>query len=262
MSRSPHRVAPALIEDLLEGPELSAFIVIEGGNLKKDAKLRQLVEKAKRAVAVACYGDDERSLPQLIRAEVSQAGLSITPDAVQLLTQLLGADRAMSRSELSKLILYAGGDKQIGVEHVQAVVGDAAAQAFDTALNAALAGDVGAAIGQIDRLAASGTPPSVFLNMLLGSLQRLAGLAASIERGESIDAVIGRMRPPLHFKQKDAVKAQCARWRMGEITKALEAAQEAIRQSRLYPALESELACELVVRLTRLNPRLAKGRAA
>ncbi len=256
------QLTPALIEDLLEGPELSAFIIIEGGNLKKDAKLRQLIEKAKRAVAVACYGDDERSLPQLIRAEVAQAGLMITPDAVQLLCHLLGADRALSRAELAKLILYTGQDKQIGVEHVEAIVGDAAAQAFDAAINAALLGHIAAALTQIDRLAAVGTPASVFLGLLLAALQRLAGLAAATGHGESIEAAIGRLRPPLHFRQKDAVKAQVARWRTSEIAAALEAAQEAVRQSRLHPALEHEIASELIIELKRLNPRLGKTRAA
>jgi hypothetical protein len=35
-----------------------------------------------------------------------------------------------------------------------------------------------------------------------------------------------------------------------------------VRQTRLNPALESELVGELVIRLTRLNPRLGKTRAA
>lgn len=256
------KLTPALIEDLLEGPPLSAFIVIEGGNLKRDSKLRQLVEKAKRGAAIACYGDDERSLPQLIREEVSRAGLGITPDAVQLLSQLLGADRALSRSELGKLILYAGDDKQIGVEHVEAVVGDAAAQAFDTATNAALAGDVATALAQIDRLDASGTPPSVFLNLLLGHLQKLSSLAAAMERGESADVAIGKLRPPPHFKQKDAIKAQCSRWRTPEVAAAIADTQETIRRSRLNAVLESELVSDLIIRMARGNPRLGKGRAA
>lgn len=256
------KLTPALIADLLEGPPLSAFIVIEGGNLKRDSKLRQLIEKAKRGAAIACYGDDERSLPQLIREEVSRAGMSIAPDAAQLLTQLLGADRAVSRAELVKLILYAGNDKQIGVEHVEAVVGDAAAQAFDTATNAALAGDVATALTQIDRLDASGTPPSVFLNLLLGHLQKLSSLAGAMERGESADIAIGRLRPPLHFKQKDAIKAQCTRWRTPEIMAAIADAQETVRRARLNSALESELVSDLIIRMARNNPRLGKPRAA
>ena len=35
------QLTPALIEDLLGEPELSAFVVIEGGNMKKEAELRQ-----------------------------------------------------------------------------------------------------------------------------------------------------------------------------------------------------------------------------
>jgi DNA polymerase-3 subunit delta len=256
------KLTPALIEDLLEGPELSAYIVIEGGNLKRDSKLRQLVEKAKRGAAIACYGDDERSLPQFIREEVTRAGLSITPEAVQLLTHHLGADRALSRAELTKLILYAGDDKQIGVEHVEAIVGDAAAQAFDTAMNAALLGDVATALTQIDRLAASGTPPSVFLNLLLGHLQKLSSLAAAMERGESADVAIGKLRPPPHFKQKDAIKAQCSRWRTAEVSAALADTQETIRRSRLNAPLESELVSDLIIRMARANPRLGKTRVA
>lgn len=181
---------------------------------------------------------------------------------MQALRALLGADRALSRSELAKLVLYAGDDKQIGLEHVEAVVGDASAQAFDAAINAALAGRTATAIGQVDRMAAAGTPPSVFLNLLLAHFQRLDGIAAAIERGESFDVAAGRLRPPLHFKAKDAIRAQAAAWKHRDITAGLAAAQEAVRQSRLKPALEHELASALIIGLTRLNPRIANPGAA
>ena len=164
---------------------------------------------------------------------MSGAGKTITPDAVQLLCHLLGADRALSRAELGKLILYAGDEKQIDTSHVEAIVGDAAAQAFDAAIHAALTGDVAEALIQLDELAAAGTPASVFLGLLLGALQRLSGLAAAREHGENVDAAIGRLRPSLHYRQKDAVKAQLLRWREPEIARALAVAQEAVRQSRL-----------------------------
>jgi DNA polymerase-3 subunit delta len=256
------QVTPAAIEDLLDGPPLAAFVVIEAGALKKDAKLRQLVEKSKRGVAVACYGDDERSLPQLIREEVARAGLTIAPEAVQALRTLLGADRALSRAELAKLTLYAGGDGQIGLHHVEAVVGDASALAFDSAINAALAGQTALALAQIDRMAAAGTPPAVFLNLLLAHFQRLDSVAAAMERGESFDVAAGRLRPPLHFKAKDAMRAQASAWRPREVAAGLAATQEAVRQSRLKPALEPEIASALIIGFTRLNPRLAGPHAA
>ena len=89
------QLTPALFEELLSAP-LAAFIVIEAGNLKKDAKLRQLFEKAKNAAAIVCYGADSRSLQQLIREDVQKAGLTIAADAAQRLGQLLGGNWATS----------------------------------------------------------------------------------------------------------------------------------------------------------------------
>lgn len=254
------QLTPALFEELLGGP-LAAYIVIEAGNLKRDAKIRQLFEKAKNAAAIACYGADERSLAQLIREDVKTAGHTITPDAAERLAHLLGGDWAVSRSEIAKLVLYAGADREITLEHVEAIAGDASAHAFDAAIGATLGGDAAGALAQLDGLAAAGTPAAVFLTMLLRHLQELHGLVAAVERGDPFEIAAGRMRPPPHFKQKDALKAQCARWRLADIAAAIAAAHEAVRQTRLKPALEHEAAGELIIRLVRLVPP-GKTRAA
>ncbi|WP_088348410.1 MULTISPECIES: DNA polymerase III subunit delta [Rhodomicrobium] len=256
------QLTPALFEDLLGGPPLAAFIIVEAGNLKKDAKLRQIFEKAKSAAAIVCYGADNRSLQQLIRDEVEKAGLTIAADAAQRLTQLIGADWAVSRAEIAKLTLYALGETQITLAHVEAVVGDASAHAFDAAISETLAGNAAAALAQLDALAGSGTPAQVLLNLLSGHLQKLHAVLAAVDRGDSFDAAAGRLRPSPHFRQKDEMKAQTARWRLPEVAAAIEAVHETIRQTRLKPALEHELAAALILRMPEINPRLTKSRAA
>ena len=67
------------------------------------------------------------------------AGLTITPEARELLLSRLGADRALSRSEIEKLALYAGGKGTIEIDDVEAVVGDASELAIDTMIMAAAA---------------------------------------------------------------------------------------------------------------------------
>jgi DNA polymerase III subunit delta len=246
------QLTPALFEELLAEP-LAAFIVIEAGTLKKDAKLRQVFEKAKNAAAIVCYGADSRGLQQLIREDVRNAGLSITPDAAQRLGQLLGGDWAVSRSEIAKLTLYAAGEAEITLEHVDAVVGDASAHAFDQAIAAALAGDAGTALAQLDGLAGAGTPASVLLMLLGAHLQKLHALLAAIDRGDSFDTAAARLRPPPHFRQKDTLKAQTARWTVRAAAAAIEAAHETVRQTRLKPALEHELVSAFLIRLARRN---------
>jgi DNA polymerase-3 subunit delta len=228
-------------------------VIVEAGNLKRDAKIRQLFEREKNAAAIACYGADERGLQQLIRDDVKAAGLTITAEAAARLAGLLGGDWAVSRSEIAKLTLYAadadGGE--ITLEHVDAIVGDSSTHAFEAAIAATLIGNATGALTQIDGLAAAGTPASVILNVLLRHLQNLHTVAAAIQRGEAFETAVGHLRPPPHFKAKDVLRAQVARWRAGAVAAAVGETHEAVRQTRLKPALEREITSELVIRLAR-----------
>jgi DNA polymerase-3 subunit delta len=120
-----------------------------------------------------------------------------------------------------------------------------------------MSGNAPAALKQLDGLAASATPASVFLTLLLGHLQKLHILLAAIDRGESFDSASAKMRPPLHFRQKDAMKAQVARWRLAHISAMIERAHDTLRQTRLKPALEHELVSDFVLRLCQWRKRAA-----
>jgi DNA polymerase-3 subunit delta len=56
-------------------------VVIEAGDLKRSAPLRTLCERARNAVALPCYADQERDLARLVDEEMRAAGLAIAPDA-------------------------------------------------------------------------------------------------------------------------------------------------------------------------------------
>jgi len=103
-------IAPA-VEALLDDPLFAAArecrVVIEAGDLRRNAPLRVLCERAKNATALPCYADSERDRARLIDDEMRAAGLSLAPDARAVLIPLLGGDRAASRSEIQKLALYA-----------------------------------------------------------------------------------------------------------------------------------------------------------
>src|SRR5690606_33455679 len=123
-TRASRRVNAASLKPLLEGGALAGSLVVEAGNLRSNDALRLLFEKSPHAAAVICYPDEARDLEAIVRDTLQEAGVAITPDARQTLLSRLGADRAMTRGELEKLILYARGKSQIDVDDVEAVVGD------------------------------------------------------------------------------------------------------------------------------------------
>src|SRR3954449_1559311 len=71
--------APA-VEALLAAASPDCRVVIEAGELRKNAPLRVVCERAKNAVALPCYIDDDKALAALIDNEIRAANLSIAPE--------------------------------------------------------------------------------------------------------------------------------------------------------------------------------------
>src|SRR5271154_233835 len=110
-------IAPA-VEALLGAGTLECRVVIEAGDLRRNAPLRTLCERAKNAAALPCYADGEKDRARLIDDEMRAAGLTLAPDARALLIPLLGGDRQASRNEIRKLALYAHGRGEVGIDDV------------------------------------------------------------------------------------------------------------------------------------------------
>ena len=100
--------APA-VEALIAAAAPDCRVVIEAGDLRRNAPLRVLCERAKNAAALPCYADAERDLVRLIDDEMREAGLAISSEARAALVPLLGGDRLASRHEIRKLALFARG---------------------------------------------------------------------------------------------------------------------------------------------------------
>ncbi|MBE7188261.1 NAD-dependent epimerase/dehydratase family protein, partial [Jatrophihabitans endophyticus] len=77
-----------------------------------------------------------------VESELAAAGLTIDPEAKELLLSLLGQDRLTTRSELDKLATYAHGVGRVGVADVESIVADASALVLDHAVDGAFSGDV------------------------------------------------------------------------------------------------------------------------
>ncbi len=250
-TRASRRVTAQVLTPLLEGSTLAARIVVEAGNLRPEDALRKLFEKSSTAAAIACYADEARDLDSLVRDTLRQAGVTITPEAQQTLVSRLGADRAMTRGELDKLVLYTLGKRQIDVDDVDAIVGDAAELAIDQVVLATASGQADRALIEFDRVIASGESPQSVIAAVQRHFQRLHRLRASIEAGRSMDDAIRQIRPPVHFKLRPRLEAQCRLWTADALLKALSRISEAAKVGRLNATLESALAERLLLDLAR-----------
>jgi DNA polymerase-3 subunit delta len=238
--------AAALKATLTEPSE--NFLIVEAGNLRPDSGLRKVFEKDKTAVALPCYSD-ERALAGMIDDELAEAGLSIDSEARNYLMTRLGADQALSRSEVAKLALYASGGNTISTDDVEAIVGDAAETALENFVYAASGGDPAAALRELQRLAGAGTDNAAALAALGRHFTQLHRVASAQSAGGSFEDAVRSLRPRPHFKREPEFLAHCKRWGATRLAQALPLIQDAIRHTRKSPELEGPFAERLVLKL-------------
>jgi len=243
------RISAAALQPFIADGNLAATLIVEAGNLRPAESLRALFEKSPKAAAVACFPDEAHNLETLIRDTLKSHGLAIAPDARDLLLARVGADRALSRGEIEKLALYAVGKSEIDAGDVEAIVGDASELAIDRILSAAASGDAARAVTELARALAAGENPQAIIAAAQRHLQRLHRIRADIDAGRSFDDAIRQLRPPLHFKQKDAMGLQCRIWTTTRLGEALARAATAAKSARRSAALEEAIAEDLLMGL-------------
>lgn len=244
-------VVPA-VEPLLSAPLADCRVIIEAGELRRNAPLRTLCERAKNVAAIACYADDERSLGRLLDDELRAAKLTIAPDARGALIPLLGGDRRASRSEIQKLMLYASGRDRIVLEDVLGVIADASGEALDGIIDSAFAGKLPDVETEFGKARAAGMQPGVILSAALRQLSQLHRLRLAVEAGQSAASVIESVRPPMHFRRKPLIEAALKNWSSDRLLAAMQQLARAVLDTRRQPVLADAIAqrCLMALAMT------------
>ncbi len=253
LATAGRRINAKLIEELVRPGPLAGILVVEAGNLKPSDKMRSVFEKAKHAAAIACFPDEGRDLGALVDEEMKAAGKTIAPEAREVLLAQLGADRALSRGEIGKLVLYCGERNRIELSDVEAIVSDASELNIDRIVNAAAGGQAGPAARELARALSSGENAQSVIIALQRHFLRLHRIVAETDAGRPLADVMKSLRPPLHFKQKNAVTAQTRKWSLPKLGRANELISTAAKKSRQTGSRDDLITEGLVLALARLS---------
>jgi DNA polymerase III subunit delta len=246
--------APA-VEALIAAAPPDCRVVIEAGDLRRNAPLRVLCERAKNAAALPCYTDNESALLRLIDDEMREAGLAISPEARAALVPLLGGDRLASRHEIRKLALFARGKERVELDDVMAVVADASTLALDGLVDAAFAGRTGELEVQFGKARTAGTAPGTIVSAALRQVAQLHRARLAVEEGASVSEAAGGIQPFVHFSRKAAVEAALKSWTAARLERAMaqlaDAALEARKQAGMADIIAQRTLLALAVNARR-----------
>jgi DNA polymerase-3 subunit delta len=230
------------IDTLAETPLKDCRIVIEAGELRPESPLRKACERAKTAVAIACYSDGERELAKLIDDELRIANLHIAPDARATLMALLGGDRQASRNELRKLTLYAHGSGEVTLDDVMAVVADASELKLDPIVDGAFAGKPDQVESEFAKAMVAGTYPGVIISAAQRQAAWLHKSALAVAEGTPVPTLLEGGFPRLHFSRKSSVETALRNLNAARLASVIELLATAALDMRKQPAIAAAIA--------------------
>lgn len=215
--------------------DTGAIVIVEAGPLGPSDALRKAMERSDAARALPCYADDDRSLSRLVRSTMEAAGITLEADAERTLTDILGNDRAVSRSELEKLTLYAERSRRLTTEDVLAVCGDNAALALDQIADAVGTGHPRRLDEAFSRALAAGTDVAGILGAVMSHFAGLRTMRAEFDAGTAPEAITRARR--VHFSRAGAVQSQIRSWSDAALARAAMRLYDAIATTRKQPDL-------------------------
>ena len=235
------------IDALAETPLKDCRIVIEAGELRPESPLRKACERAKAAVAIACYPDTERDLAKLIDDELRLSKLRIAPDARAVLITLLGGDRQASRNELRKLTLYAHGQGEVTLDDVMSVVADASELKIDPIIDGAFAGKPDLVETEFAKAMVAGTYPGVIISAAQRQAAWLHKSAIAIAEGTPSSVVLDGGFPRLHFSRKAHVEAALRNFEAARLMQIIDQLATAALDMRKQATLAAVIAQRMLL---------------
>jgi DNA polymerase-3 subunit delta len=130
--------------------------------------------------------------------------MSVTPDAITYLMANLGADRAVSRTELEKLIIYVGDAQEVTLDDAITCIGDSSAFNLDILAFAVGGGDQVAVDRAYARCLDEGTVPVAILRVIQRHLTRLQLVSSESNKTGDLSRAVGALKPPIVFSVKCA----------------------------------------------------------
>jgi DNA polymerase-3 subunit delta len=228
-------------------------VLITSGALKKGGKLASLAERDPGIAALTSFEPSLRDAPRMVADMAAPFALRVSREAAVALFEATGGDRGVLRREVEKLATYLDSTAEQPKSADLAEVGAIVVGAGDGDQYALVAAVAGGRPSEVSALLERGTgvPGIVLLRAIDRRLTLLLGLRGAVDGGASPRSAVEGARPPIFWKEKDAIVAELGLWPTPALQKGLAEILAAERAIKASGSLGETLADAAVLMLAR-----------
>ncbi|MDF7673862.1 DNA polymerase III subunit delta [Acetobacteraceae bacterium ESL0709] len=233
--------------------ETDTLLIMEAGSLSPRSRLRSFAEKQPQIASIACYPEEGRTLEQTIQDSLQQDKIRIERSALHWLQSRLGADRALVRSEIEKLRLYARPGDVLELDDVRQCVDDSGGASLEEAVYQAFSGSFPQADLSLTRALADGAASVAYARAVFQVADKLSTVLLAESEGQSRHQAISALRPPLFFKRKELFQKALQRFSLSLLDKVYHETQNLEMKCKLTGAVDILLCQRHIMFLSKIK---------
>jgi DNA polymerase-3 subunit delta len=201
-----------IIEEIFEKKIRDIVLVLNANFLEKKSKIRSLFEKSKDNFCVPFYEDNEQTLSRIVNNFFKRKKISISQQAINLIVQRARGDRQNINNELEKIASFMNNKKRIEITDLLKLTNLAENYNVSELVDCCLSKNKKRTVNILNENNYSIEDCILIIRTFLIKAKRLTKLSEEMHKTKNLEDTISRFKPPIFWKEKEAVKQQIKMW--------------------------------------------------
>jgi len=201
-----------LISEISKKDIKDILIFFEADQLEKKSKIRNLFERDKNLVCIACYQDNNFDLIKIINDEIKQTKIKLSTESINLLIERASGDRNNLRNEVTKLKNFALNKQFVSYDQIKELTNMVGNYQNDYIVNICLNGDKKKLNKILRENNFSFEDFFILIKIFSKKIHRLLKIRIFNRLEKNLDQIFNQIKPPIFWKEKEDVKKQVRLW--------------------------------------------------
>ena len=197
------------------------ILIINSDFLEKKSKLRNFFEKEKELISVPFYPDTTQTLSFLANKFFKEKKISISQSNINLIINKCNGDREFLENELSKIEFFLYNKKSIETHELSKLINLIENHSISDLLDNCLINNARKVLIILNENNFNNEDCIIIIKTFLAKTKKILKLANNYAKNNNLEMTISESKPPIFWKEKDAVKQQLQKWKPDMLKKLI-----------------------------------------
>jgi DNA polymerase-3 subunit delta len=197
------------------------ILIINSDFLEKKSKLRNFFEKEKELISVPFYPDTTQTLSFLANKFFKEKKISISQSNINLIINKCNGDREFLENELSKIEFFLYNKKSIETHELSKLINLIENHSISDLLDNCLINNSRKVSLILNENNFNNEDCIIVIKTFLAKTKKILKLANNYAKNNNLEMTISESKPPIFWKEKDAVKHQLQKWKPDMLKKLI-----------------------------------------